>query len=273
MPESEATVPVFDRCFRYGDGLFETLRVYGGVPFGFELHLERLKRGAEFLRIRMPYLPSQLKELAMELIHKNSLPEAVLRIQLSRGVGRRGYTPSSEENPFLVMTIDSLPVIVKSDDLSYRLITSPLRLPLRDPLSAFKTCNKLVHILAAAEAHEQNAQDALFLNASGDVVETTCANIFWIKDHVISTPPLSSGALPGVTRALIMGLCSKLGVDHRECNAAPDDLLRADGVFLTQSVREIIKVTQLDESPLPSSPLLESMLHAYQELRCQGLRH
>lgn len=272
MPDTEASVSVFDRSFRYGDGLFETLRVYDRAPFGFEQHMERLRRGAEFLRIRMPHTTSRMKELALELIHKNRLPEAVLRIQLSRGAGRRGYTPSGNENPLLVMTIDSVSIIDQSQHLPYRLITSPLVLPIRNPFSAFKTCNKLVHILAAAGAHERSAHDALLLNADGDVVESTCANVFWIKDHVISTPPLSSGALPGVTRALIMELCGTLGLDLREYNATPGDLLRADGIFLTQSVREIIEVTHLDEIALPSSPLLDPIRLAYQELRCQDFR-
>src|SRR5450756_2020222 len=108
-----------------------------------------------------------------------------------------------------------------------------------------------MHVLAAAEARERRAQDALLLNANGCVVETTCANLFWIQDGVVCTPPLTSGALPGVTRAWVINVGAELGVEVCERNVSRADLLRANGVFLTQSVWEIIEVTRVDETVLP----------------------
>ena len=264
--QAAARVSVFDRCFRYGDGLFETLRVYGGKPFAYEQHLDRLRRGCEFLRIRLPYDFGELKTLALELIRRNQMPEAVLRLHLSRGSGHRGYAPVGDESPLLVMTLDEAPAIENASPARWRLVTASLRLPMRDPLAAFKTCSKLVHVLASAEARERNAQDALFLNTDGDVVETTGANLFWIKDHLVCTPPLTCGALPGITRALVINLCSKLGLDHCEHNTSLDDLLSADAVFLTQSVREIVEVTHLDDIAVRQSPLVKALSQTYHEL-------
>jgi aminodeoxychorismate lyase len=269
--ETEARVSVFDRCFRYGDGLFETLRVYGGTPFAYEQHLDRLQHGCEFLRIRLPYDFGELKTLALELIRRNQMPEAVLRLQLSRGTGQRGYAPTGNESPLLVMTLDDTPAIENTSPARWRLITGSLRLPMHDPLAAFKTCSKLAHVLASAEARERNAQDALLLNTDGDVVETTGANLFWIKDRVVCTPPLTCGALPGVTRALVINLCSKLGLDLCEHKTSLDDLLRADAVFLTQSVREIVEVTHLDDIAVRQSPLVKALSQAYHELRVQAV--
>lgn len=267
VSEAGARVSVFDRSFRYGDGLFETLRVYGGIPFAFEQHLDRLQRGCEFLRIRLPYNVRKLNKLALELIRQNQMPEAVLRLQVSRGVGQRGYAPAGDESPLLVMTLDHAPAIEKSNPTRWRLITSSLRLPMHDPLSSFKTCSKLLHVLASAEARERNAQDALLLNTDGDVVETTNANLFWIKDRVVCTPPLTCGALPGVTRALVINLCSKSRLDLCEHKTSLNDLLRADAVFVTQSVREIVEVTHLDDIALRQSPLVKALSQAYCESR------
>jgi len=271
VPEAEATVSVFDRSFRYGDGLFETLRVYGGTPYALEQHVDRLLRGCEFLRITMPYNLSELKALAQELIRRNQMPESILRLQLSRGAGRRGYAPHGDESPLLVMTLSDAPVVDKSNPARWRLITSSLRLPMRDPLSAFKTCSKLVHVLASDEAQRRNAQDALLLNTDEDAAETTSANLFWIKNGNFCTPPLTSGALPGVTRALVISLCLQLGVGYCECRVTPKDLLRADGVFLTQSVREIVEVTHLDDIPLPRSPWVKLLSDAYYEARVRAM--
>jgi len=267
VPEAEATVSIFDRSFRYGDGLFETLRVYGGIPFAYEQHLDRLERGAEFLHIQLPYKIRELKHLTVELIRRNQMPEAVLRMQLSRGAGRRGYAPAGDESPLLVMTIDEAPTVEKTTPARWQLIISSLRVPGRDPLSAFKTCSKLVHVLASAEALERSAQDALLLNEDGEVVETTSANLFWIKEGVVHTPPLTSGALPGVTRAFVPDLCSNLGVGYCERNATPGCLLQADGIFLTQSVREFIEVTRMEDITVPSSKLVNALRQAYHEAR------
>lgn len=269
--EADAKVSIFDRSFRYGDGLFETLRVYGGVPFAWEQHLERLRHGSEFLRIGLPFKAGELRHLAGELIRRNQMSEAVLRLQLSRGAGRRGYAPSGDESPLLVMTLDEAPPVDAHPPARWQLITSSLRLPVNDPLSKLKTCNKLTHVLAAAGAQERGAQDALLLNTDGCVVETTCANLFWIQDGVVCTPPLVSGALPGVTRAWMINLCSKLGVGCRERNAAREDLLHAGGVFLTQSVREIIDVTRLDDGVLRMHPLVGTLRQAYREARVGAL--
>ena len=91
VPEERAVVSVFDRSFLYGDGLFETMRVFHRKPFRWEQHIERLQRGADFLGIKLPFTPEALRRFAGELVAKNNLPDALLRLTLSRGVGVRGY--------------------------------------------------------------------------------------------------------------------------------------------------------------------------------------
>src|SRR6202162_886367 len=111
VPEERAVVSVFDRCFLYGDGLFETLRVLNRTPFLWAEHIERLQRGAEFLNISLPFPPEPLREFAYELIVQTDTPRESLRLTLPRGVGVRGYSPKGAERPFLVMTLQPAPRI------------------------------------------------------------------------------------------------------------------------------------------------------------------
>src|SRR5476651_149367 len=105
LSEAEAVVPVNDRGFLLGDGLFETMRVVGGRPFRFAQHLERMTRGADFLKIKPPFTPKELEKFAAQLIEQNQMPDAILRVTLTRGPGARGYTLDAGSNPTTVMTL------------------------------------------------------------------------------------------------------------------------------------------------------------------------
>ena len=109
LPEAEAVVPVNDRGFLLGDGLFETLRVVNGKPFRFAQHLERMMRGADFLKIKPPFTPKELEQFAARLIEQNQMPDAILRVTLTRGPGERGYSSKGADRPTLVMTLHPAP--------------------------------------------------------------------------------------------------------------------------------------------------------------------
>src|SRR5690349_13891777 len=109
VPEEQATISVFDRSFLYGDGLFESLRVTRGKPFRWWDHMERLRKGGDFLGIKIPFACKSLEKFAAELIAKNQMPEALLRLTVSRGVGPRGYSPKGADKPVVVMTLHPFP--------------------------------------------------------------------------------------------------------------------------------------------------------------------
>src|SRR5262245_37161887 len=148
VPEANAVVSVFDRSFLYGDGLFETLRICHGKPFRWHQHLERLQRGAEFLKLRLPFTPAEMANFSTQLIAQNQLEDGLLRVSLSRGVGPRGYSPRGADQPFLVMTCFATPVINPQNPPRWKLITSSFRVPCGEKLSNFKTCNKLPQVMA-----------------------------------------------------------------------------------------------------------------------------
>src|SRR5215475_13951054 len=105
VPEDRAVVSVFDRGFLYGDGLFETMRVFNGKPFRWRQHCERLQCGADFLGIRLPFTVEALRGFVGELIAKNNLPDALLRLTISRGIGARGYSPKGADKPTTTMSL------------------------------------------------------------------------------------------------------------------------------------------------------------------------
>jgi len=279
-PEGRAVVSVFDRGFLYGDGLFETVRVFNGKPFRWSQHIERLQRGAESLKIKLPFSTHVLRGFADELVQKQQIRDCLLRLTLSRGVGVRGYSPKGAEQPTFVMSLHPAPHPAFSHPHpsdgrgaggegvfpKWKLITSSFRLPANDPLAQFKTSNKLPQILARTEADAAGADEALLLNTDGFVIEGASSNLFWIERDTICTPPLTSGVLPGVTRAVILEICKSLSVATRQANISPDELHRADGIFLSLSSWGVVEAVLLDGRVLKPSAVVNKICGAYQEL-------
>ena len=263
VPEAEAKVSVFDRSFLYGDGLFETVRVYAGRPFLWPQHLARLREGAKFLGIRIPLSDAGLTDAARSLIGRNAMPGSLLRITLSRGVGRRGYSPTGADDPVLVMTVHPATENDPADPVCWTLATSSFRVPAGDRLATFKTANKLAQVLARAEAEERGADEALLLNTEGRFAEAASSNLFWIERGVVCTPPLAEGLLAGVTRAFVVGLARGLGLPTSERSCGPGQLQEAEGVFLTTSSLEIVPATRLDGDALRGSPITRQLHEAY----------
>lgn len=265
VPDDEAKVSIFDRSFLYGDGLFETFKVCGGRLFRCWAHFERLKRGAAFLGINLPFSSSELDAQCGELIRKTGLSEGLLRMTLSRGVGVRGYSPRGAQQPLLVATIQEAPRVQAPHPVRWRLVTSSYKVAANDPLTVLKTCNKLHQILARAEAEAQGADEALLLNTDGEVAETASANVFWIEQGKVYATP-ANVALPGITRAVVFELCEKEGIVVLEQRCPPVELNDADGVFLTLSSLGVVEVESLDNRALPQASLTGRLHRAYQKL-------
>ncbi len=287
LPEAQAVVPVNDRGFLLGDGLFETVRVVNGRPFRLPQHLDRLARGAEFLKIKLPFTPDELNGFAGHLIGQNKMPDAILRLTLTRGPGGRGYKPNSECKPTVVMTLHPAPGAPSTGSacgknvagqaepvlgvpLQWNLITSSFRIPARDPLAAFKTTSKILHVMARVEAVEQGADEALLLNTNGEVAETASGNLFWIHADTICTVPAGHGILPGVTRATVLEICQALGLQTGERTAKPAALNNSGGIFITQSVFGIVPVVKFDGVPVPPSPFVDQITRAYHKMLVQA---
>ena len=266
VPEEQAVVSVFDRGFRYGDGLFETVLVLNGKMFRWPEHLARLVRGAQFLSIPLPHPPVALHAFATELIVCNQITEGVIRLQLSRGVGPRGYAPTGLEQPHIVMSMHPSPARSDLCGVMWKLTLCSLRLPAADPLAQHKTCSRLLQVLAADEARARGADEALLLDTDGCVVEGSTSNLFWIDRGTVCTPPLGQGVLPGVTRATVLELCATLGVPHAERMIRPEQLAEMEGVFLSLTSRGVVEASALDGQALRRSPLTTRLQDEFEAL-------
>jgi branched-chain amino acid aminotransferase len=266
VPAHEAVVPVNDRGFMYGDGLFETTRIVGGRAFRLAQHLERMVRGADYLKIPLPYPPKEIQKFVAQLVELNSMPEGVLRITLTRGSGERGYTPAMTEKPFIVMTLHPLPPMPAEGPLQWSMITSSYHVPASGAISSFKTTSKILHVFARIEAHERGADEALLLNTNGEVAETAGGNIFWVYQNSICTVPTGRGVLPGITRAVVLEICQSLGLETNKRVIKPQHLRNAEGIFVSQSVLGIVPVVAFDGEHVVPSPLVDQIASAYNEM-------
>lgn len=273
LPQESAAISIFDRGVMYGDGCFETLRIYGERPAFWEAHLARLRSSLAALAIPFRLNPGELAAVVRTLLSQNqaNLPEGkeserpvfLLRIQVTRGQSPRGYSIQNAPNPSLIVSLHSAPHCPRDSIPAWRLITSSQRIDARHPLCRHKTTNQLFSILGKAEADRQSADDVLFLNHEGHVAETSCANIFWFDGHSIGTPPLSAGILPGITRQVVQEICAARNLPCKEENIFESALRTKQAVFLTQSAWEILSVDSLNGRKIRASPIVESLRRDY----------
>ena len=263
VAEADATVSVFDRGFLYGDGLFEAVRIHSGKPFRWTQHLQRLRRGATFLGIALRPDGSGLTGIARELLLRNEVNEGVLRIALSRGVGARGYSPKGADAPTLVLSTHPAPALPATGLPQWKIVTSPYRVAAGDPLLLIKSANKLLNVVARAEAEARGADEALLVNTDGHLAEAASSNLFWIEGGNVCTPSLDAGALEGVTRGLVLEICRGLKIPVELRKAAPEVLFSTDGAFLANSGFGLIEVVEVDGRSLKRSPLLNRLAESY----------
>ncbi|MBN8543023.1 MAG: aminotransferase class IV [Alphaproteobacteria bacterium] len=202
LPESEALIPVADRGFRFGDGLFETIRIHHAVPYQWEFHMQRLSEGLAALHITCN---EDWAAATKGLLQKNMQTDGFIRISISRGVGSRGYRPHPQTlTPTIVM--ESLRDMSGPKD-EYNLWVSNYTKP---SLSALPVNHKIAQglnsTLALLEAEEHHCEEAILLSQDGKVCEAASANILWLKDGTLYTPDLKTGCLRGSTRETIMRL-------------------------------------------------------------------
>jgi aminodeoxychorismate lyase len=244
-----------DRGFTLGDGLFETIRVRAGRTLALERHLARLFRGLALVHIASPWTATALAAAVADTLTANALADAVVRLTISRGVpNRRGLVIDPEAAPTVAITVE--PFTGYPPELyarGMRLVTSRLRRDATSPLTQVKSLSRLDLVLARHEATHAGANEALLLNTTGHLTGATAANLFLITAGGLVTPDLASGALPGVTRALILEtLAPSLGLPVAERPVAPPELERADEVFLTSALLGVMPATALDGRPLGS---------------------
>lgn len=239
-----AAVEPDDRGFRYGEGLFETMRSHRGVVPWWPAHWERLASGAARLGLALPPAGLALRE-ASALLDGG---DAVLRLQLTRGGGGRGYAPPETSEPVWVLSLHPVPSAPTAEGL--RLRWCELRLAAQPALAGLKHCNRLEQVLARTELASGEAADEGLLLGPGDrVVSAIAANVFVLRDGEWLTPPLEQCGVAGVCRGWLLAR----GLARIE-PLSRDEVEGADAVVLTNAVRGILPVSQLGGRCWPLHP-------------------
>lgn len=247
VDEKKANISVFDRGLLYGDGLFETMRSYNKKVLALDKHFDRFYSSAEALGIRLDRDRKYIKYIIYKLIKINRLRDAYIRLAVTRGEGRVGLDATTARDHSIVIIVKKFtPYPEKLYKRGVSLYTAAIRRNERSPLSNIKSLNYLNNILARMEAQREGATDALLLNTKDEVAESAVSNIFMVKRKRLITPTIDSGILPGVTREMVLSLAGRLELMPVERHIKPAELKKADEVFLTNTLMEVMPVVKID---------------------------
>lgn len=251
VAESEARVAALDRGFLYADGLFETLRVYGGRPHRLADHWQRLADSCEFLGLPPP--PNEPAALIDRVLKANALAAAAVRITWSRGPAPAGPRPAAVGlRPTLLVQARPLPADLAAaaqDGVAARVAPWPSRCR-NSPLHHHKTLAYLSSVLALGAAPP--GAEPLLINSHGELAEGATSNLFWVQGGAVYTPHPDAGCLPGVTRRVVLEAARAAGLPVHEGFFPVAALAGADEVFLTNAVREVLPLVTLDGRPVGS---------------------
>jgi branched-chain amino acid aminotransferase len=249
VTKDRALISVFDHGFLYGDGIYETLRVYDGVVFMADEHIERLFRSASLIGLAIRKTPNEINNAIYRTIRANRQKEAYARISVSRGPGPPGLDPSLCSRPTFVIIsnpVRKYPERYYKKGVKIAIVNT--RRNFKGALNPrIKSLNFLNNILAKREAIERGAYEAVMLNYRGYVAEGTVSNIFFLKDKVLCTPSVGVGILDGITRRIIIEIASDLGIKVRQGRFKRDDIYHADEVFISNTTMEVMPVSEVDD--------------------------
>jgi branched-chain amino acid aminotransferase len=247
--EREAKISVFDHGFLYGDGVFEGIRAYHGRVFKLKEHIERLFYSAKAILLDIPMTPEKISAAVINTCRVNKLRDSYIRLVVTRGIGTLGLNPRNCKNPSVIIIAGKIQIYpTELYAHGMEIVTVPTVRNLHSALNpAVKSLNYLNNILAKIEANNAGVEEAIMLNADGFVSECTADNLFIVKNGELFTPPLSAGALYGITRQTVIELARQAGLKVSEPNLTRYDLFNADECFITGTGAEIMPVIKIDK--------------------------
>lgn len=268
VPAGQAKISVFDRGFLYGDSAFEAMRTYGGRVFRERDHLERLAASCQLLRMALPVSLEEISRRIADAARELGDEDCYVRVLVTRGIGPMGLDLGQAQHPSVL--VYALELKLPPPELYERGIELGIvhtgRSTDGTAASGAKHSNYLASVLALDDVKKRGAAEALILGRHGEVAEGASSNVFVVCDGALTTPPLSAGILEGITRRVVFEVASELGVSCRETQLFPGDLYRADEVFITSSIRELMPAVQVDDVRIGDGhpgPLYRRLHRAY----------
>ena len=272
-PKSEAKISVYDHGLLYGDGVFEGIRAYDGVVFKLKEHIDRLYASAHPIFLVIPMTKEQLIQAVLGTLRKNKLKDAYIRLVVTRGLGDLGLDPRKCPRATIIIITEPQLQLHSPEKLENGIntvITWVRRNSVDSATHELKSLNYLNSILGKIEANNVSADEAICLDKSGYVCEGVGENIFIVQKNTILTPTLASGALNGITRALVIRLAKNFGYNVIERNITPNELLTADEAFFTGTAAEIAPISRVNNRVIGSGklgPVTKQILQAFEEAR------
>ncbi|MEG0428157.1 MAG: branched-chain-amino-acid transaminase [Akkermansia sp.] len=254
VDQKDAVLSVFDHGTLYGDGVFEGIRFYNNRVFRLDDHIERLFDSAKYIALTMPFTQKEVIQATLDTVNASGLSDGYIRIVVTRGAGSLGLSPLTCPKASLFIIADKVALYDKDFyDNGLDLMTSSIRRPTPAALSPqVKSLNYINNIMAKTEAAKRGFVEALMLNEQGNVAECTGDNIFIVKKREVYTPPVTDGALDGITRRVVLEICAELNIPTHEATINRYGLVCSDECFLTGTAAEVIPVCKLDGNVIGS---------------------
>ncbi|GMQ96421.1 MAG: D-amino acid aminotransferase [Gammaproteobacteria bacterium] len=249
IPANEAVVPILDRGFMLGDGVYEVIPAFGGQLFRLPEHLKRLDRSLDAIRIPNPMSEADWQQVLKDLVTRNGGGDLSLYLQVTRGVAsKRDHAfPDTVIPTVLAMCTPAPPVPDNTiEQIGVGAITRP---DIRWDRCDIKAITLLANVLLRQEAHDAGAYECILIR-EGFAWEGAASNLFIVQNGVLITPPKGAWLLPGITRDLVLELADEHGFPYREDTISESMLADADEIWLTSSTRDILPVTRLNDQPV-----------------------
>jgi branched-chain amino acid aminotransferase len=270
LDEADAKISVFDHGLLYGDGVFEGIRMYHNRIFKLKEHIQRLYWSAKAILLDIPMTPDELTRACVDTCKANGLRDGYIRLVVTRGRGTLGLDPRRCPKASVIIiasTIQLYPEEYYHKGLTIVTVPTTRNLP-NSVNPAIKSLNYLNNILARIEANNAGVEEAIMLNSEGFVAECTGDNIFLVHQGRLVTPPLSAGALYGITRGTVLDCAKALGIPTAEPNLTRYDVYIADEMFLTGTAAEMVPVVKVDGRVIGDGkpgPITLNLLEAFRE--------
>jgi len=263
-PISEARVSIEDRGFQFGDGVYEVLVVYAGNPFLLDRHLARLRCSIDAIGLR-GFDVDPLAEIIRDGLRRSELNDAMVYIQITRGVAPRSHVFPKNPVPTVVMTFKPLPKV--ADEVRRRGLKVVTAVDNRWPNCYIKTITLLPNVLAKNAAISVGADDAIYVTSDGFVRECTSANVFAVRDEALLLPPRNESILHGVTQGFLLECAEGIGIRTQEAPVHIDALRQANEVFLCSTLNEVLGIVEIDGKPVGDGAVGKTTAALFTEFR------
>lgn len=271
QPLREARISPMDRGFLFGDGIYEAMPVYGGRIFRFDAHMERFEHGLSVLRIESPLTRAEWLGVARELVSRNSAPNQLVYLQVTRGVAPRAHAMPTDIEPTVFAYASPMSGVPEAE--RHAGATCVTARDFRWERCDIKSISLLGNVLARQQAVDAGAAETILLR-DGWLTEASSANVWIVKEGALLGPPMSEHVLPGVRVALLKELCEECGIGYNLRPISEAELFSADEVLISSAGREVLAVTTLDHEPVghgalrgKPGPVYARLYEAYQKAK------